>query len=148
MKDTANHVSTGELNKIIGLTFPSTLVIALGVHPAVTTKTGYFWHRSDIPLICINLSQYFLKQAIAMKKEEAYKPFKENTHTVNDIWSKLTVRTSNVLVAMEIDLDMPLEDFCKKYTQQSFLRRENFGKVCLGQLLDAVEGLGYKLKPH
>ena len=148
MKDTTNHVSTGELNKIIGVTFPSTFVMGFGVQPAIITKTGYFWNRSDIPLICINLSQYFLKQAIAIKRCEISNPPKDNTHTVNDIWSKLSVRASNILVHMEIDLDMPLEDFCKKYTQHSFLRRENFGKVCLKQLLDALQSFGYKLKPH
>ena len=150
MKDTANHVSTGELNKIIGINFPSTFVMGFGVQPAITTKTGYFWNRSDIPLICINLSQYFLRQAIMMKKEEIYKPPEEKkpVYTVKDIRGKLSVRVLNIFRIMRIGLDMPLDDFCDIYSQQSFLRQENFGKVCLKQLDDSLQSFGYKLKPY
>jgi hypothetical protein len=154
MKDTTNHVNTGELNKIIGLTFSSNFLMSFGVQPAITTKTGYFWNRSDIPLICLNLSQYFLKQAIALKKEE--QPFKiaqVSSDRVEDIeveyiTDHLTVRILNVFKVMGIKLNMPLDDFCSKYTEQSFLKQTNFGAKCLTQLQDALYIYGYELKPH
>jgi hypothetical protein len=157
MKDTTNHVSTGELNKIIGVTFPSAFVMSFGVQPAIITNTSYFWNRSDIPLICINLSQYFLRQAIMMKQEEAPEPQHKIAHLspkrVKDIevWyitDHLTSRILNVFKAMGIKLDMPLDDFCSIYTEQSFLKQNNFGETCLNQLRDALYIYGYKLKPH
>lgn len=57
-----NFISTTELGVWLGL-HVTVETLARVIEPAMITRTGVYWHRSDLPKICLALSEHFKQKA-------------------------------------------------------------------------------------
>jgi hypothetical protein len=60
--DVADLVSTGELNRILGVQLTSDFIERLGIVPILRTHVGVYWKTDDIDSVLLGLAKYFINK--------------------------------------------------------------------------------------